>query len=245
MFGNQKSSNPIFGDKLFNQSTIVGEEKMTVNGALNKTFMLSLLVFAGASISWNNFFEGQEINGLIMGGAIGGLIFALITIFKREWAPITAPIYAFLEGLFLGGISAYFNVQFPGITLQAVALTFGVLLSMIFIYKNNIITVNDKFRGIMMMAMGSIFLVYMISWIMGFFGGTIPYIHEGGLIGIGFSLVIVVVAGLSILLDLDFIYKGAAQGLSKKTEWYAAFGLMVTLVWLYIEILRLLSKLRD
>lgn len=245
MFGNQKSSNPVFGEKLFNQQSAVGEEKMTVNGTLNKTFMLSLLVFAGATISWNNFFAGQNITGLMLGGAIGGLIFALITIFKKEWAPITAPIYAFLEGLFLGGISAFFNAQFPGITLQAVALTFGVLVSMIFIYRNNIITVNDRFRGIMMMAIGSIFLVYMVSWIMSFFGGSIPFIHEGGIIGIGFSLVVVVIAGLSLLLDLDFIYKGSAAGLSKKLEWYGAFGLMVTLVWLYMEILRLLSKLRD
>lgn len=245
LFGNQKSSNPVFGDKLFQDNVASNEGTMTVNGTLNKTFMLSLLVFAGACISWNNFFAGQNVTGLMIGGAIGGLVFALITIFKKEYAFITAPIYAFLEGLFLGGVSAFYNAQFPGITLQAVGLTFGVLIAMIFIYRNNIITVKDKFRGIMAMAIGGVFLLYMVSWIMSFFGGSIPFIHEGGLLGIGFSLVVVVIASLSLLLDLDFIYRGAHAGLSKKMEWYGAFGLMVTLVWLYLEMLRLLSKLRN
>lgn len=240
---NRKSSNPIFGEKLYNNGAISrsSDQTMTVKGTMNKTFMLTLILFAGATISYNNLYS-EHINTLLYGGMIGGLIFALITIFKRDWAPITAPIYAFCEGLFLGAVSSFFIASgYSEIVVQAVALTFGVLLSMIFIYRNGLIKVNDRFRGIMMTAILGVLLFYLTNWIVGFWG--ISLLGMGGAISIVISLVIVAIASFSLLLDLDFIYKGEQYGLDKKMEWYGAFGLMVTLVWLYLELLRLLSYL--
>lgn len=240
---NRKSSNPIFGEKLYNNGAISrsSDQTMTVKGTMNKTFMLTLILFTGATISYNNLYS-EHINTLLYGGMIGGLIFALITIFKRDWAPITAPIYAFCEGLFLGAVSSFFIASgYSEIVVQAVALTFGVLLSMIFIYRNGLIKVNDRFRGIMMTAILGVLLFYLTNWIVGFWG--ISLLGMGGAISIVISLVIVAIASLSLLLDLDFIYKGEQYGLDKKMEWYGAFGLMVTLVWLYLELLRLLSYL--
>ena len=180
----------------------------------------------------------------IAGGAIGGLIVAIITVFKKHWSYVTAPIYALLEGLMLGGISAMMEAIYPGIVFQAIALTFGVLFSLLFAYKTRLIKVTENFKLGVAAATGGIFLIYLVSWIAGMFGTGIPYIHESGLIGIGFSLFVVVIAALNLVLDFDFIEKGAENGAPKYMEWYAAFGLMVTLIWLYIEILRLLTKLR-
>ncbi len=181
----------------------------------------------------------------VIGGAIGGLIVALVTVFKKTWAGITSPVYALLEGLFLGGISAIFEAQYPGIVIQAVALTFGTLFSLLLAYKSRLIKVTENFKLGVAAATGSIFLIYLANMLLGFFGIHMPFIHESGIIGIGFSLVVVVIAALNLVLDFDFIENGAASGAPKYMEWYAAFGLMVTLIWLYLEMLRLLAKLRS
>jgi uncharacterized YccA/Bax inhibitor family protein len=157
---------------------------------------------------------------------------------------VTAPIYAVLEGLFLGGISAIFEMSYPGIVIQAVALTFGTLFCLLAAYKSRLIKVTENFKLGIVAATGAICLIYLVSIIMGFFGASIPMIHSSGPLGIGFSLFVVTIAALNLVLDFDFIERGSEMGAPKYMEWYGAFGLVVTLVWLYIEILRLLSKLR-
>jgi uncharacterized YccA/Bax inhibitor family protein len=176
---------------------------------------------------------------------IGGLIAALVTIFKKSWAGITTPLYALFEGLVLGGLSAIFEAQFPGIVLQAVGLTFGTLFCLLLAYSTRLIRATENFKLGVVAATGAIALIYLASFVLRLFGINIPYIHDGGLIGIAFSLFVVVVAALNLVLDFDFIESGAANGAPKYMEWYGAFGLMVTLIWLYIEMLRLLSKLRS
>jgi uncharacterized YccA/Bax inhibitor family protein len=178
-------------------------------------------------------------------GAIGGFIVALLTIFKPQWSSVTAPIYSLLQGVFLGGISAYFESMYPGIVIQAVGLTFATCLGLLIAYRSGLIKATENFKSGVIAATGGIAIVYVVTIILGFFGIRVPYIHEGGLIGIGFSLFVVTVAALNLVLDFDFIEKGSQGGAPKFMEWYGAFGLMVTLIWLYIEILRLLTKLRQ
>ena len=218
---------------------------MTIPGTINKTAFLLLLCLLPASFVWGRFFAGQTtVMPFVVAGAIGGLILALITAFKMQWAPITSPMYALLEGLFLGGVSAQFEMQFPGIVIQAVALTLCVTASMLFMYRTGIIKPTEKIKAGIFAATGGVALIYVLSIIMGFFGVNFPFIHSTGPLGIGFSLVVIVIASLNLILDFDLIDQGAKQGAPKFMEWYGAFALMVTLVWLYIEILRLLSKLR-
>jgi uncharacterized YccA/Bax inhibitor family protein len=170
---------------------------------------------------------------------------AMVTIFKPTWSPITAPMYAALQGLALGGISAFFEQRYPGIVIQAIALTFGTLAVLLMAYTTGVIKATENFKLGVASATGAVFLVYMSTMVLGFFGISVPFIHEGGLIGIIFSLVVVVIAALNLVLDFDFIETGVERGAPKFMEWYAAFGLMVTLVWLYLEILRLLAKLQS
>jgi len=252
-----KSSNPALGSKTFEryQPGIQSAGAMTINGTINKTLILLALVVIPAVYVWDMFYasgidtEGGLQNASLMywmyGGLFGGLIFAFITIFKFNWAPFTAPIYAVLEGLFIGGISAIFEVQFTGIVFQAVALTFGTLFAMLVTYRLGLIKVTEKFKMGVVAATGAIFVVYMMSFVLSMFSINVPFIHTGGTIGILFSLFVVVIAALNLVLDFDFIEKGAEHGAPKYMEWYGAFGLIVTLVWLYIEFLRLLSKLRQ
>jgi len=181
----------------------------------------------------------------ILGGAIGGLVFAIATIFKKEWAPVTAPMYALTEGFFLGAISAIFEHRFPGIVMQAVMLTFGTLFALLFAYRSGLIKATENFKLGVVAATGGIALVYLASIVLSFFDIRVPFIHESGVIGIGFSLFVVVIAALNLVLDFDFIESGVEQKAPKYMEWYGAFGLMVTLVWLYVEFLRLLSKLQS
>ncbi|HRI26881.1 MAG TPA: Bax inhibitor-1/YccA family protein [Chitinophagales bacterium] len=213
-------------------------ETMTVNGTVNKSFMLLALLILSAAFSFT-----MPLPFFIYGGAIGGFIVAMITIFKKEWSPYTAPVYALLEGLCLGAISFLFEAEIAGIVFQAILLTVGVFASMLFVYKSGWIEVTQNFRMGLVAATGGIALIYLATLLLSFFGIQIPYIHESGLIGIGFSLFVVVIAALNLVLDFDFIEKGATYNLPRYMEWYAAFGLMVTLVWLYLEILRLLAKL--
>lgn len=248
-----RTSNPALSDKAFEvDRRAAGGEVMTINGTVNKTGILVCLLWVAAIFTWEKTMtsvgETGEISGLypwMIGGAVAGFILALITVFKKTAAPFTAPLYAVAEGLFLGVISAFFEMQYPGIVFQAVLLTFGVLFALLFAYKTGVIKATENFKLGIAAATGGIFMVYMLSWILGMFGVSIPLIHESGLIGIGFSLFVVVIASLNLVLDFDFIENGAARGAPKYLEWYGAFGLLVTLVWLYIELLRLLSKLRS
>ena len=245
-----RTANPALGSKTYqNLAYAPGRaEAMTIAGATNKTLILLGLVVIAAAWTWHLFFTSKSpeiVMPWVLGGLVGGFIFALITIFKKTAAPVTAPIYAILEGLFLGGISAIMELEFPGIVLQAVGLTFGTLFCMLMLYKTGTIQVTEKFKMAVVAATGAVFLVYLTSLVLGLFGVRVPYIHEGGTIGIGFSLVVVGIAALNLVLDFDFIEQGEKVGAPKYMEWYGAFGLMVTLIWLYIEILRLLAKLRS
>jgi uncharacterized YccA/Bax inhibitor family protein len=225
------------------------DEAMTVQGAANKSGLLLLFVLLTAGWTWHLYFRSPEPNPAVVApwlvvGALGGLVVALITVFKQQWAPVTAPIYALLEGLFLGGISSLAESQYPGIVIQAVGLTFGTCLAMLLIYTSGLIKVTENFKMGVFAATGGIFLVYLASFVLGFFGVQVPYIHGSGWFGIGFSVFVVTIAALNLVLDFDLIDSGARQGAPKYMEWYSAFALMVTLIWLYIEILRLLMKLR-
>ena len=247
MFG--RSGNPALSDATFRKEGAAIDKVMTLQGTVNKTGILLALLVICAFYTWNIFFQTGNpaaVMPLALGGAIGGLIFALITIFKKTWAGITAPIYAGLEGLFLGGISAIFEAQYPGIVIQATGLTLGTLASLLLLYKMGIIKPTENFRLMIVSATMGIGILYLISFVMNMFGSTgIGFIHSNGLFGIGFSLFVVAIAALNLVLDFDFIEQGAEQGAPKYMEWFGAFALMVTLIWLYLEMLRLLAKLRS
>lgn len=243
-----RTANPALNDKTFqNIGTYSGTESMTLQGTINKTAFLLLLVIASAAYTWSLFLEGRvdEMFMWMIGGAIGGFVAAIVTVFKKEWSPITSSIYALAQGLFLGAISSMMEAQFEGIVIQAVALTFGTAGCLLIAYKSGVIQATENFKLGVVAATGGIGLIYLLTIILGFFGIHMPYIHENGLIGIGFSIVVVIIAALNLVLDFDFIEKGAEHGAPKFMEWYAAFGLMVTLIWLYVEILRLLAKLNS
>jgi len=221
------------------------DRAMSVQGTVNKTAALLAILLVASSWIWGRAMAGAPVQGWIAFGLIAGFVTALVTVFKKAWAPVTAPLYAACEGLALGAISAVLELSYPGIAIQAVALTFGTLAALLLAYTSRLIPVTQNFRLGVVAATGSIALVYLVSFVLGFFGLRVPFIHDSSPIGIGISLVIVVVAALNLVLDFDFIEQGARGNLPKYMEWYGAFGLMVTLVWLYIEILRLLAKLRS
>lgn len=249
-----RSSNPALKDSTFldlsSGSVVAGDHAtMSLNGTVNKTGLLLLMTVLTAAFAWSQTMTptgevAPGAMGYLLGGAIGGLILALVTIFKKEWSPVTAPLYALVEGLFLGAISAIYNAQFQGIVLQAVMLTFGIMFALLFAYRSGLIKATENFKLGVAAATGGIALIYIATIGLGLFGIKIPFIHESGLIGIGFSLFVVVIASLNLVMDFDFIENGVEAGAPKYMEWYGAFGLMVTLVWLYLELLRLLSKLR-
>ena len=224
-------------------------DAMTLNGTVHKTGILLLLSVITATFAWNQIqFTAEGAIGAgpyVWGGAIGGLVLALVTTFKKTWAPVTAPLYAIVEGFFLGAISAMYNHVYDGIVMQAVLLTFGTMFALLFAYRSGLIRATENFKLGVVAATGGIFLVYLATIVLGLFGIRIPMIHESGIVGIGFSLFVVVIAALNLVLDFDFIESGVDAGAPKYMDWYGAFGLMVTLVWLYIEFLRLLAKLRD
>jgi uncharacterized YccA/Bax inhibitor family protein len=242
-----------FGGSIGNRT-----ESMTLNGTINKTGILLICTMATAAYTWYQFLQAAQtsdpseaisaVTPYLFGGMIGGLIFALITIFKKEWSPITAPAYALLEGLVLGGLSAVFELRYPGIAVQAVGLTFGVLFAMLFLYRSGLIKVTDKLRLGIFAATGGIALFYLLEMVLSMFHINFNgpnSVNGNGIIGIGFSLIVVGVAALNLVLDFDFIEKGVQYGAPKYMEWYGAFGIMVTLIWLYLEMLRLLSKFRS
>jgi len=240
-----RTANPALNAKTF--AGLAGtQEAMTIQGTVNKTALLLVILAACAIFTWDKVYQAEVPSSgalLILMGAIGGLIVALITVFKKAWSPVTAPIYAALEGLFLGGISAHYEMQYSGIVMNAVLLTFGTLFGLLAAYRSGLIKATENFKLGVFAATGGIALLYLATMVLHLFGVAIPFIHEAGILGIAFSLFVVIVAALNLVLDFDFIENGASQGAPRYMEWYASFGLMVTLVWLYLEILRLLSKL--
>ena len=252
-----RSGNPALKDNTFldlGSGTLVTGDAgaMSLNGTVNKTALLLVITLVGAMFSWSQAATALASGdtGMLMpyalGGAIGGFIVALVTIFKKQWSPITAPLYAGLEGLFLGAVSAIFEMRFPGIVMQAVGLTFGTLGALLLAYRSGLIKATENFKLGVVAATGGIALLYLVNIGMRLFGFEgMGFIHEGSTIGILFSVGVVIVAALNLVLDFDFIENGVEQQAPKYMEWYAAFGLLVTLVWLYLEILRLLSKLQS
>jgi uncharacterized YccA/Bax inhibitor family protein len=243
-----RTSNPALNERAFQGERAVLGDTMTLQGTVNKTGVLLICAVATAAWTWNLFLHSrspQTVMPLALVGGIGGLIVAMVTIFKKQWAGITAPIYALLEGLVLGSISAILEVRFPGIAIQAVSLTFGTLVILLLAYRSGLIAVTEKFRLGIIAATGGIALFYIVEIVLGFFGIHFTAINGSGAIGIGFSVFVVIIAALNLVLDFDFIETGVRVGAPKYMEWYGAFGLMVTLIWLYFEILRLLSKLRS
>jgi uncharacterized YccA/Bax inhibitor family protein len=244
-----KTSNPALSTNVFREQGIAAYgEGMTISGTVNKAGILVVCCVATAALTWNIFLNSRSPEAVLplgLLGAIGGLIVAVVTIFKKTWAPVTAPLYSLLEGLVLGAASAVLEVRFPGIAIQAVGLTFGTLLALLLVYRSGVIKVTDNFRLGVVAATGGIALFYVATLILGFFGVSFPSVYGAGPLGIGVSIFIVIIAALNLVLDFDFIESGARAGAPKYMEWYGAFGLMVTLIWLYLEILRLLSKLRS
>lgn len=240
-----RSSNPVLSKKMFLNRTYddAYSETMTLNGTINKTIILTLLVIVSGTLTWKMAFSGAVTTGWILFGAIGGLIAAIVTSFKPQWAPITAPIYALLEGLALGAISAMYAMVMSGIVVKAVLLTFAILFTMLFIYRTGIIKVTEKFKAGLSMAIGGVFIFYIAQWILGMFGIQLVAFHEGGTLAIIISLAIVVIASLVLLWDFNMIEEGVQSGAPKFMEWYGGFSLLVTLVWLYVELLRLLAML--
>lgn len=232
-------SNPALNEKTLNKlQDVAGVEKMTIEGTINKSGILILLTIAGAYYGWT-------LNNplILIGSLIVNLIVALIVIFKPHTAPMLSPVYAVSEGLLLGAISAMYAVKYPGIVTNALMLTMCCLMLMLAFYKFRIIRVTEKLRSVIMVATLAIGVVYMVNLVMGFFGTSVPMIHEASPMGIGFSLVVVGVAAFNLLLDFDMIEQAHLRGAPKYMEWYCGFALLVTIVWLYLEILRLLSKL--
>lgn len=243
-----KTSNPTLGEKIIKDYAFAATDgAMTVQGTINKIALLLALVIAGAVFTWTKTMSGVEtgsvigVQGWLIGGCISAFILALIITFKKNLAPVLSPVYAICEGLSLGALSAFFEVMFPGLVMRAVLLTFSVLFAMLFMYKVQIIKVTQRFRAIVLAATVGIALAYLISFILRLFGVHMDFMLGGGSFGLIISVVVVAIAALNLVLDFDFVEQGSQAGLPSYFEWYGAFGLMVTLIWLYIEILRLLA----
>jgi len=250
-----KTSNPALGEDTFRNirgggygGMVDAANRMSLNGTVNKTGMLLVCAIATAAWTWHSFLETRDFSNvapLMIGGMLGGFVFAMITIFKKEWSPVTAPIYALLEGLVLGGLSSLLELRYPGIAIEAVSLTFGTLFVMLFLYRTGVIKVTQKLRMGIFAATGGIALFYLLEMVLSMFGIRFAAVNNSSPISIGFSLFVVAIAALNLVLDFDFIERGVQYGAPKYMEWYGAFGIMVTLVWLYLEILNLLSKTRS
>jgi uncharacterized YccA/Bax inhibitor family protein len=218
---------------------------MTISGTVNKMLLALVLLMATAIWTWNLPAGDPRIGGLMILGIGGGLVAAIVTVFKKPWAPYTVPIYALLEGLALGAISSMFERMYPGIVSQAIFLTFGTTGALLLAYRSGWIKATENFKLGVFAATGGIALIYLLSWVLSWFGTSIPLIHGNSTFGILFSLFVVVIAALNLVLDFDFIEEGSEKGVPKFMEWYGVFGLLVTLIWLYLEILRLLAKLQS
>ena len=239
-----RTSNPTLNENTFTGGVAVGEQRMTIQGTVNKTAALLVVAMFAALFTWQKF-EANPAGAMswAIGGAIVGFIVGLVTVFKKEWSPVTAPIYALCEGLLIGGLSARYNAKFNGIVLQAGMLTFGTLFALLAAYRTGWIRATENFKLGVVAATGGICIMYLVSWVLSMFNVNMSFMHGSGLLSIGISAFVVVIAALNLVLDFDFIEQGAQVGAPKYLEWYGAFGLLVTLVWLYLEILRLLAKL--
>ena len=241
-----RSGNPALTAETFSGFPAVTDDQvMTITGTVNKTIVSLLILLITASYVWGRGPSDPYFMVFTMVGVFGGLVVAIATAFKQTWAPLTTPLYAGLEGLALGGISVGFEAAYPGIVSQAVFLTFGTLGALLMAYRSGMIRATENFKLGVVAATGGIGLVYLLSFVLGFVGINVPLIHSSGTFGILFSVFVVVIAALNLVLDFDFIEQGAERRAPKYMEWYGAFGLLVTLVWLYLEILRLLAKLRQ
>lgn|SRR5574344_1499393 len=242
-----RSTNPTLSENNMENIAQLDGAPMSLSGAINKTMILGVIMALSGGVVWYQYTLGyvDKVNALMMGGLILGLIVALITTFKKELSPYLAPVYAFCEGAALGGLTVMFESAYPGIAIQAIAGTFMCIFSMGILYKTGLIKVTDKFRSTIMIAMGGILILYLFNFVMSFFGKSIPVLYSSSPIGIGISVVICLVAAFSLLLDFDLIERAANNMMPKYMEWYCAFSLMVTIVWLYVEILNLLAKMRN
>lgn len=242
------TANPAMNDDVYQRAAreYTSAGVMTLQGTVVKTGLLLVILLVTAAYTWSQAAAGSNpvTYGLLMAGGIGGFIIALVTIFIPKASPFTAPIYAALEGLVLGAISAVFEAMYPGVAIQAVELTIGVLAVMLFVYGTGILRASEKFKIGLIAATGAICLVYLVDIVMSWFGSRLMFIHESGPVGIGFSVVVVIIAALNLILDFDFIEQGVRRQAPKYMEWYGGFSLLVTLIWMYLEILRLLAKLR-
>jgi len=242
-----RTANPTLNDKVFaNAPVAYGGQAMTLQGTVNKTFIITILMAISGGITWQLIQTNPALGGILsITGALAGFVLVMISSFKPTWSPVIAPTYGIVEGLFIGAISARYAALYNGIVLQASLITLGILFALLFAYQSRLIKATENFKLGLVAATGGIAIVYLATIVLSFFGIQIPYIHQSGMIGIGFSLFVVVIAALNLVLDFDFIENGVAHGAPKYMEWQAALGLLVTLVWLYIEVLRLLSKLRS
>lgn len=246
-----RSSNPTLSDNTFSKFAYSREdtETMTVSGVVYKTLILLLFTLLSAGAVWTKFYQSggnpASVSIWMTVGAIGGFIMAMITTFKMQWAPVTAILYAVLEGLFIGGLSSIMEASYPGIVIQATGLTFTTLAAMLFAYQSGLIPASQSFRMGIVAATGGLAVFYLVAMGLSFFSIQVPGVFGSGWVGIAFSLFAVTVASLNFVLDFDFIIAGARNRAPKYMEWYAGFAMMVTLIWLYIEFIRLLSKLRD
>ena len=247
-----KSGNPTLSENRFRDTVLADvlthENAMTLKGTLNKFGFLFLMVLGTSFYSWKEFADGGNVVPLMWTGALGGLVVAIVLVFKKQWSPYLAPLYALLEGLFVGAISSMYNFAFeekaPNLIINAVGLTFGVAIAMYLLYSFRIIKATEKFKSVVITATAGIAIFYVLVMVLRLFGfDNMPFLHEGSVFGIIFSLFVVTIAALNLILDFDMIEKGAEMGAPKYMEWYGAFGLLVTIVWLYLEILRLLSKI--
>ncbi len=246
-----KSSNPVLQEKSYSGTILEGistGEEMTMKGTMNKFGVMIVLMLGSTLLAWSQFYKGSDPLPLMYIGVFGGLALAVVMAFKMKWAPVLAPAYAILEGLFVGSVSAIYNYKFPGLPIQAVALTLLVTLIMFLIYRYKIIKVTSKFRTVIIVATSAVAIFYLIQWLTFSIGGSAiasSLTSTNTPLSIGFSILMVVLASMNLLLNFDTVEKGVEMKAPKFMEWYSAFGLMVTIVWLYLEILRLLSKFRN
>ncbi|MGG4211789.1 Bax inhibitor-1/YccA family protein [Paenibacillus sp. FSL L8-0638] len=241
-------SNPVLRDDIFlrEDEREASEQRMTIGGTVNKTLLLLVLLIVSGSITWYMTYQGTiEVLSLMTAGFIGMAGIALSISFFPKTAPLLSPVYAILSGFALGGVSAFMEYEYPGIVVNAILLTVGILFLMLFMYTQRIIKVTRGFISFVVLCTMAIFLVTLVDFILNFFGMNVPYIHETGWVGIGISLFIVIIAALNLLVDFNFVEEQADQGAPKYMEWYGAFALLVTLVWLYVRILDLLAKLSN
>lgn len=238
------SHNPLLSQTVIEKAPMVYSAPMTVQGAVNRTALLLSLVIVSAAVAWNWTTSGQGDPFLLtLVGSLLGLVFCMVTVFKKEWSPVTAPIYSLCEGVALGGISATLNRSYPGVALQASMLSFGVLFALLGAYRFGWIRATERFKAVVIAATLGVGLVYLVAAVANLFGVKIPFLHGSGDMAILFSLAVIVIAAMNLIVDFSFIEEAAAANAPKYMEWYAAFGLMVSLIWLYLEILRLLANL--